>query len=234
MKRHLTEAVLIASVCTVMSYVIAYIAEWIPRGQVNWLEVFAVFTSFTCTWLCVRQRRINYPIGAVSTAAYAILFWQADLLASAALNAYLTPALIYGWFRWRKDAQTRPVGLVTAPWWLVYFLVTWGAYFGAVLIFAAFGAVMVWTDAVILVGTMVAQFLLDNKKLETWGFWAIVNVFAIYTYAQAGLPLASLQYVLFLINTIIGFIVWKRSYDRVRTADGNAADHGTPATDPVR
>ena len=97
MKRHLAEALAIAIVATGSSYWLAIWAGWIT--SLNWLEAFAVFTSFVCTWLCVRQRRLNYPIGAVSTAAYAVLFLQNDLLASAILNAYLTPALLYGWYR---------------------------------------------------------------------------------------------------------------------------------------
>ena len=70
---------------------------------------------------------------------------------------------------------------------------------------------MAWTDAMILAGTILAQFLLDNKKLENWAVWAVVNVFAIYTYATAGLALAAFQYVFFLANTVYGYIIWRRS-----------------------
>lgn len=233
MKRHLTEALSVGIGATALSYLVALLLGWVQT--VNYIEVFAVFASYVCTWLCVRERRINYPIGATATFAYAILFWQNDLMASALLNAYLTPALIYGWFRWREDAKTRPVGFVGLRWWPVYVIVTAATYGGAVWLVSALGGTFATTDAIILIGTILAQFLLDNKKLETWGVWAVVNVAAIYTYFHAGLPLAGFQYVLFLANTIVGFIVWKRNYDKgIRLTDSIAADHGTLAAGPVR
>jgi nicotinamide mononucleotide transporter len=52
--------------------------------------------------------------------------------------------------------------------------------------------------------------MLDNKKLENWHVWALVNIFAIYTYFSAGLALAGFQYIFFLANTVYGYYAWKR------------------------
>ncbi len=207
--RDIWESVLVGISLTMVSYVVGIVLNWVPA--LNWLEVFAVFTSYMSTYLCVKERRANYPIGAVSTAAYAILFLQSGLLSSAVLNAYLTPTLIYGWLRWRKDADTRPVTHVQLKWIPVYLLVAGLGYAGAALISAKLGGAMAWTDAMVLAATILAQFLLDNKKLENWIVWAIVNVFAIYTYATTGLPLVAFQYVFFLLNTVYGFVIWRRS-----------------------
>jgi nicotinamide mononucleotide transporter len=207
---HLVEAFALASLFTSGSYAIALWAGWLPDG-INPLEAFAVYTSYACTWLCVRQRRINYPIGAVSTAAYAVLFWQSDLAASAILNAYLCPYLVYGWFRWRSDDQARPVSRLKLRWLPMYIILTALTYWGAVEIVEGLGGRFAPADALILIGTVLAQMLLDNKKLETWAVWAVVNVAAIYTYFSSGLPLAGFQYVLFLVNTVVGFWMWNRS-----------------------
>jgi nicotinamide mononucleotide transporter len=209
--RNVVESVVIAVGLTAASYLIGGWAGWITLSTINWLEVFAVFTSYSCTYLCVRERRINYPIGVISSAAYALLFLQSGLLASAVLNAYLVPTLIYGWIRWRKDEQTLPVTHVRIKMIPIYVVVSLVGYGGASLLSAQLGGTMAWTDSVILIGTIIAQFLLDNKKLENWLLWAIVNIFAIYTYATTGLPLVALQYVLFLGNTLYGYIMWKRS-----------------------
>ena len=209
--RNVVESVVIAVGLRAASYLIGGWAGWITLSTINWLEVFAVFTSYSCTYLCVRERRINYPIGVISSAAYALLFLQSGLLASAVLNAYLVPTLIYGWIRWRKDEQTLPVTHVRIKMIPIYVVVGLVGYGGASLLSAQLGGTMAWTDSVILIGTIIAQFLLDNKKLENWLLWAIVNIFAIYTYATTGLPLVALQYVLFLGNTLYGYIMWKRS-----------------------
>lgn len=209
LKQDIIESAVVAVGLTALSYLVGLLAGWIT--SLNLLEMFAVATSYACTYLCVKERRINYPIGAISTAAYAVLFLQSSLMASAILNIYLTPSLIYGWLRWRNDAQTRPVSRVTAKWAPVYLLVTVLGYVGAVLVSKAFGGAMAWTDSIVLAGSILAQFLLDNKKIENWAVWAIVNVFAIYTYASAGLALAAFQYVFFLLNTVYGYVVWQRN-----------------------
>lgn len=225
--RNIIEGTVLGLALTALSYIVGLHFGWLDA--INWLEVFAVFTSYLCTYLCVMERRINYPIGAISTAAYCILFYQWGLLGSMVLNAYLTPSLLYGWLRWKRDDSTRPVKHVQVKWIPVYLIVTGLAYLGATQIMGAFGGVMVWTDALILAGTILAQFLLDNKKLENWLIWAVVNVFAIYTYASAGLALAAFQYVFFLLNTGYGYVMWRNSM-KTQKVEAIAV---TPATEPL-
>lgn len=233
-RQNIVESIIIGIALTGISYICGILFGWI--NNVNWLEMFAVFTSYSCTYLCITQRRINYPIGAISSAAYAYLFLQSGLISSAILNAYLVPTLVYGWIRWRKDDNTRPVTHVSWRWLPVYITLTGLGYLGATLISQQFGGAMAWTDSLILALTILAQFLLDNKKLENWIVWAVVNVLAIYTYSTIGLPLVAFQYVLFLANTVYGYIIWKRSRDHVESIcidDSNATNNRTLTTDTV-
>ncbi|MFS0887009.1 nicotinamide riboside transporter PnuC [Aeromicrobium sp. 179-A 4D2 NHS] len=205
---------------TALSYLVALAAGWVDG--INWLEALAVVTSYACVILVVFQRRINYLIGAVGTASYAILFWQWGLVASAMLNIYMTPALIYGWMRWKSDTNTRPVGFVAAKWWPAYIAATVVAYLGALGIVNLFDGKFAPADAIIFVGSMLAQFLLDNKKIESWAVWGIVNVAAIYTYFNTGLYLAGFQYVFFLANACFGAWVWYRAKTTNDTNRGDA------------
>ena len=235
-KRDISESIAIGLVLTLLSYVVGIACGWINGASLHWLEVFAVLTMYSSTYLCVKERRINYPVGVISSAAYAVLFVQNGLFASAVLNAYLVPTLIYGWIRWRKDTNTRPVSRVTLKMIPVYALIAGAGYGGAALISQQLGGAMAWTDSIILTGTILAQFLLDNKKLETWIMWALVDIFAIYTYASAGLSLVAFQYIFLLANTIYGYIIWKRSMqnESLRSTDGNATHNRTFTIAPVR
>lgn len=209
LKVNIIQGVVLGIVLTALSYAVGFGFGWV--AELNLLEVFAVFTSYVCTFLCVVERRANYPIGAISNAAYAVLFWQFGLLASSITTGYLTLALVYGWFRWKSDSDTRPVSRVETK-WIPAYVVSTAAFYGIVLLIVTLaGGSLAATDSVILVGTMLAQFLLDNKKIENWFVWMIVNVFAIYTYATAGLALAAFQYVFFLANTFYGLYMWNKS-----------------------
>jgi nicotinamide mononucleotide transporter len=233
--KNIIEATIIGVVLTALSYAVGIFFGW--TSSVNPLEAFAVFTSYMSTYLCVKERRFNYIAGAISTAAYALLFFQSGLLASAVLNLYLTPTLAYGWFRWKKDVDTRPITRVSWKMIPVYLLVAGLFYLGATQLVVLLGGTLAAADSAILAGTVLAQFLLDNKKIENWIVWAVVNVFAIYTYAHVGLALVAFQYVFFLLNTVYGFGVWnwsKQNEESLRPIDSPPAHQGTLAFDSVR
>jgi len=211
-KRNMYEALAIGLALTALSYGVGLWAGWV--SELNWLEVFAVFTSYASTYLCVVERRFNYVFGSVSSAAYAVLFWQQDLVASAVLNAYLAPTLIYGWLRWGKDARTRAIRHLQVRWLPVYLAVTAGVYFGAVWVVEALGGHFAGWDVAILVGTIAAQLLLDNKVIETWWVWLAVNTSAIYVYFSSGLTLVGFQYIFFWANCLWAWWVWKGAKNR--------------------
>lgn len=215
---NLIQGTVLGIVLTALSYVVALNVNWIT--EVDLLEAFAVFTSYVCTFLFVMERRICYVIGAVSTVAYCVLFYRFDLNASMAINAFLTVYLAYGWYRWRADADTRPITRMSASNWLLTAVVTAVGYAIVVALSNAFNGALVWTDAVILVGTLAAQFTLDNKHRETWGIWIIVNIFAIYTYFTTELYLVGFQYIFFLLNAFWAYHVWSKSYHAQEPPEG--------------
>lgn len=183
------------------------------------LELFAVWTSFICTFLCVFQSRWNYPVGIVSTTLLAVMFYQSNLLGSAILNVYLIPTLVYGWFVWGKDSETRKVEHVRLKDVPVYILVTGAVYLGAKYLITKFGGTLGALDAWLLVGSIFAQFLLDRKRIETWIVWIAVNVVSIYVYFNAGLYLVGLQFVAFLLNAVWGYYEWNRTMNSANRSE---------------
>lgn len=229
------QGMVIGTILTTLSYVVGMQFGWLD--VLNPLEVFAVFTSYACTFLCVMERRINYPIGVITTAAYSTLFWQWGLPASSAVNAFLAIYLAYGWIRWRDDANTRPVTRMTPLAWGVSIAVALVSYAVVVFISDALGGTLPLADSVIMVGTILAQFMLDNKQRANWAIWAVVNVFAIYTYFNAGLALAGFQYIFFLLNTAFGYYTWTESMNSERSLgfdDGTSTDERPSESDSVR
>lgn len=212
---NIAQGVALGILLTAVSFAVGFGFGWITT--VGLLEVFAVFTSYVATFLCVVERRANYPVGAISTAAYCLLFWQFGLVASSAINGFLMVYLLYGWFRWKSDADTRPVTRMTVPAWIVSILVAAAGYLIVVGIATALGGTLVFADSMILALYILAQFMLDNKKYENWYVWAVMNVIAIFVYFQAGLFLAAFQYVFFLVNAFYGLYMWNKSRKAVAT-----------------
>lgn len=214
---NLIQGTVIGVFLTALSYALGLEAGWIH--SLNWIEVFAVFTSYLCTFLCVVEKRINYPIGAVSNLAYCVLFAQSGLVGSSFVTGYLTFSLLYGWFRWKNDDNARPVTFMDYRWLPAYIALAGVSLWGSLYLYPLFHQPVVWTDAVILVGSVIAQLMLDNKKIENWIVWAVVNVFAIYTYFHAGLALAGFQYIFFLLNCFYGYWAWNKSRKETKLGD---------------
>lgn len=203
-------SVVIGVALTALSYAVAYLMQW--DVTFNWLDALAVGTSYSCTWLCVVQSRLNYLIGAISVALYSLLFWQAGFTALAAFNLYMVGSLIYGWFRWGRDSHPRRVrNLQWDRWTLGYIAIGLTIATACVLVNQWFPGTFATTDIVITALSGMAQTMLDNKRLQNWHVWFVVNILSMWAFYHAGMFIVLLQYVMFTVNTVIGAVSWKRS-----------------------
>ena len=55
-----------------------------------------------------------------------------------------------------------------------------------------------------------AMWYMANKKLENWTLWIFADVITVPLYAYRGLGMLSLQYLIFTILAIQGYIEWKK------------------------
>lgn len=206
-KKYIIEAFVLATIITTALLT----AMTIMNEPINWIETASVYFSFACTWLCTRQVRFNYVLGVISTTLLVITFYQANLYGSMVLNLYLIPTVIIGWFMWGKDVSPRLVEHVKPKKIILYLFFTAITWTGAYFIITGFGGKMVALDGWLLVGTVLAQFLLDRKKIETWIIWVLVNVVSVYVYFNSGLYLLAAQFVLFLANAIFAYFQWRKT-----------------------
>lgn len=190
---------------------ILLLATYLANNEINWIETASVFFSFACTWLCTRQVRFNYVLAVISTVLLSITFWQAGLFGSMALNIYLIPTVIIGWFMWGKDTRPRKVEHVKPKKIVFYIIFTGLTWVGALFVIDYFGGNLAILDGWLLVGTVFAQFLLDRKKIETWIIWIIVNIVSIYVYFESGLYLLAGQFALFLANAVFAWFQWRKT-----------------------
>ena len=58
-----------------------------------------------------------------------------------------------------------------------------------------------------------AMWLMANKKIENWILWIVGNIASIPLYFIKGYGFTGIQYTIFLILAIQGYIVWKKSLD---------------------
>jgi nicotinamide mononucleotide transporter len=76
-----------------------------------------------------------------------------------------------------------------------------------------------YPDAFTTTASLVAQWLLARKKLESWYFWIAVDVVAIGVYFSKSLFFTTGLYTLFLGLATMGFFAWRNSF-RMQAMEG--------------
>ena len=68
-----------------------------------------------------------------------------------------------------------------------------------------------WWDAAVAMGSVAAQILLAQRRIENWLVWIAVDVLAIGLYWSRDLHLTAGLYGLFLVMCIFGWFEWRRA-----------------------
>ena len=175
--------------------------------EVSALEFIAAITSITGVWLGTTGKRITWPWWALSSALYMVFFYQVDLFASAALQIVFIVAAIWGWRDWAPTGAAP--GYLSNRHRLFIGVATLIAVSVLSPLLARAGAAATWSDAFLLVGSLVAQILMVYQKVETWVLWLIIDLAGTIQYAYLGYWFTAALYALFTLVAIIG---WKRWY----------------------
>ena len=177
--------------------------------EVSILEFVAAVTSFIGVYLGTTGKRITWPWWVLSSGLYGVFFYQVDLFASAMLQIIFIGAAIYGWFGWAPTGAVP--GTISTRYRIRIVLGTLVAVAVLSPVLADINAAATWTDAFILIGSLVAQLLMIYEKYETWVLWLIVNVVATAQYLSLGYWFTAILYAVFAIVAILGWKRWRDS-----------------------
>lgn len=165
--------------------------------------------------LIARRSIWNYPFGIVMVCLYFVVFWQARLYSTAALQLFFLGAQLYGWWYWRQSSvgdtpvpvrrlgrRQRAIAVVAG------FVVTLGL---GLVMSRLTDAAAAWWDAGNAAWSMVAQILTDRRHVESWPLWIAINVQSIALYASQGLLATAALYAVFLCIAAWGWDRWRRA-----------------------
>ncbi|MBB6050034.1 nicotinamide riboside transporter PnuC [Armatimonas rosea] len=182
------------------------------------LEIVATVFGLLSVALTVRQNIWCWPTGLVQVVLYIFIFYQAKLYSDSILQVLYVVFQFYGWWHWLHGGRERTSAPVTRlrpqalSGWIVVGIIgslLWGS------VMARFtDAALPYPDAFVVVLSLVAQWLLTRKVLESWHFWIAVDVLAIGVYALKRLYLTSGLYAVFLVLAVLGLLAWKKELDR--------------------
>ena len=186
------------------------------------LEVLAFFFGIASVVYAKKENILVYPTGLVATVITVYLFFQDRLLGDMMINLYYSLMSIYGWWNWSRKKEGAVVVHITRTNRRekgIGFLLFLGAAGLNYLIYRAFEVPIGPTNYVDILTSGIfftAMWYMATKKLENWTLWILADTITVPLYAYRGWGMLSLQYLIFTILAIQGYLAWKKLLDNSR------------------
>ena len=178
------------------------------------LEVVAVVFGILSVWFARKENIWVYPTGIINVLIYVYLCFFAGLYADMGINAFYFVMSVYGWYNWsRKDAESHhvPISKLSLFQWIISILLI------AVAFALIYYILLKYTDSTVPLFDsfttslfIAGMWLMAIKKIENWLLWILGDLLVIPLFAMKGLVFTSVQYIVFLILAIMGYIEWRR------------------------
>ncbi|KAB7616418.1 nicotinamide mononucleotide transporter [Amylibacter sp. SFDW26] len=177
------------------------------------IEITAVICGLINVSLIIRRSIWNYPFGFVMVVLYAKIFYDYQLYSDALLQVYYFFIQFYGlwfWLKGREDDGKIIVEFLPKTQYLSYLMTAVvGWLILSTLMANLTDASYPYWDGSIAVLSVLAQFLLSRRNIESWYLWIIVDVLAIGLFVVKDLTPTAALYGVFLVLAIIGLFQWK-------------------------
>ncbi|MGB6152346.1 MAG: nicotinamide riboside transporter PnuC [Pricia sp.] len=184
------------------------------------LEIIAVVFGFLSVWYSKRENILVFPTGIISTAIFVYILLVFGLLGDMLINAYYFSMSIYGWYVWTRKVDEEhfiPITKTTSnenrqsiTLFVCTVIFVWAIY----IYFDKFDNWTAYIDTLTTAIFFVGMWLMAKKKLENWVYWIIGDIISVPLYWYKGLIFTSLQYFLFTIIAIFGYLAWKKNLNR--------------------
>ncbi|MFK7747741.1 MAG: nicotinamide riboside transporter PnuC [Kordia sp.] len=203
------------------------------------LEFTAAAFGIASVWFAKQEKIWVYPTGIISTVIYIYICYHAVYYGDMIVNIYYSIMSIYGWYMWTRIREDAKLEISRTNFWeklttIAIFLFT-AAFTYVVyiqsgdikihlnvtetfdLVFSNLGSIAeiktitpyldIFTTGVFFSG----MWLMANKKIENWMFWIFGNIISVPLYFVKGYGFTALQFAIFLILAIFGYIAWRKT-----------------------
>jgi nicotinamide mononucleotide transporter len=196
------------------------------------MEASATVFGILSVYFSIKKNIWVYPTGIISTLLYVYILFNFGLLGDCMINVYYTVMSIYGWILWSKHSKDHihvEVSWASKKEWrygillfaLSIILVT-GVYYYKPYIdneFSMQGASLGlyhldwanWLDVITTSVFLVGMWFMAKRRIENWIFWIIGDFICMPMMIYKGLGITSVQYLVFTIMAISGYVSWKKS-----------------------
>lgn len=201
----------------------------------SYVEFFGTIFTAWSVYLAAKNKVLSWPIGIFGIILYGFLFYQIQLYSDLLEQLYYFITSFWGWWAWthpkgdKSENGELKVGFaswkmnLTAIISTFVFTIALGYFMSRVHILfpTVFSEVATfpYLDALTTVMSLLATVYLVQRKIENWYLWIIVDIIGVGLYYQKGVVFLSLLYFAFLINAVVGYLRWRKTYNAYETKE---------------
>ncbi|RMZ59804.1 nicotinamide riboside transporter PnuC [Chryseobacterium nematophagum] len=197
------------------------------------LEFLGTFFGILSVYFSIKKNIWVYPTGIISTLIYVYILFDFGLLGDCIINIYYTVMSVYGWILWARNSEDHihvEVSWASKKEWqfgtllfLISFIFVTIIYYYKPYIDHNFSMENTqlglyhldwanWLDVVTTSIFLVGMWFMAKQRIENWIFWIIGDIICIPMMIFKGLGITSVQYLVFTIMAILGYVNWKKSF----------------------
>jgi nicotinamide mononucleotide transporter len=195
----------------------------------SYLEFFGTVAGAVAVYLSAKANVWSWPLGIVNVVLFFFLFYQVQLYPDMFLQIFFFITNLMGWWRWKNPRQEEEdkkhelkISMMPKKAWLLFS----GIGLSGTILFGALAknlnsffpvlfskpSAFPYTDSFVTVMSIVATYLMVQKKVECWLVWILVDAIACYLYFSKEIKFVGIEYLVFCFIAAFGFWHWLKEY----------------------
>lgn len=169
------------------------------------IELIGSISCFFSVIYAAKNNIITWIFGLVSCLAFCFIFYDAKVYGNFILQIYFILNAIVGYKFWTKNYNIKFLSKKSK---ILLIFITFGLSLLLYKILLKTNSNLIIFDTLIVVLSIIADWLLTLRKIENWIYWFVVNIISVVLYFKLNLYLLSIEYLIFCFLSVWGYINW--------------------------
>ena len=187
---------------------------WEGIVATSFIEWLAVLSSIIYVILAAKSNVFCWVFAFIGSGLFVYLCYIGDLYIESMLQLFYVVMAVVGWLTWKQsesdDFKVKKWGINKH---IINIIVS-----GVIALILGYvfdnytSQANPYVDAFTTCYSLSATFMVTRKILGNWIYWIVIDLVSIYLYAQNDYNLTAVQYGIFTILSIYGFVIWRTHY----------------------
>jgi len=183
----------------------------------NYDEIIGTLIALFYLYFSIKQKIWLWPLGFISSAIYAFIFYRSKIYAGMGLQVYYAIISVYGWYIWQKSKNGRGTqvsvkSLINSKKTILTLIII------SIVLFIGLSQILVYYtdsqipyfDAFITSLSIVATWMLAQKYIEHWWVWLLADSISVGVFFSNKLYFTTVLYLVYTLMAFLGFKTWKK------------------------